>query len=183
MGCLTETARWKRCVPRRLPIYTQASIKSVVFQSRLFKSFSFLALLAVFVSVAASQSDQPAKPEPDLPTVTVTPTPAVPDNATINLHRWGAVTLFHGLPSDRVNAIAEDASGVLWFGTDEGLVRYDGRNVETAPNEAALPSRRILALKLDQHGRGRGAAARESDRGLARNTRPCGQRHGVVIAR
>src|SRR6266508_5348746 len=153
MGCLTETARWKRCVPRRLPIYTQASIKSVVFQSRLFKSFSFLALLAVFVSVAASQSDQPAKPEPDLPTVTVTPTPAVPDNATINLHRWGAVTLFHGLPSDRVNAIAEDASGVLWFGTDEGLVRYDGRNVETAPNEAALPSRRILALKLDHHGR------------------------------
>src|SRR6266508_4637735 len=125
MGCLTETARWKRCVPRRLPIYTQASIKSVVFQSRLFKSFSFLALLAVFVSVAASQSDQPAKPEPDLPTVTVTPTPAVPDNATINLHRWGAVTLFHGLPSDRVNAIAE----------------------------AALPSRRILALKLDHHGR------------------------------
>src|SRR5262245_26068592 len=81
------------------------------------------------------------------------PTPAVPDNATLNLHRWGAVTLFHGLPSDRVNAIAEDASGVLWFGTDNGLVRYDGRNVEAAPNESELPSRRILALKLDHHGR------------------------------
>ena len=62
------------------------------------------------------------------------------------------MTLFHGLPSDRVNAIAEDASGVLWFGTDNGLVRYDGRNVEAAPNEAALPSRRILALKLDHRG-------------------------------
>jgi signal transduction histidine kinase/streptogramin lyase len=123
-----------------------------VFQSRFFKSCSFLALLAVFVSVAASQSDQPAKSEPDLPTVTVTPTPTAADNATLNLHRWGAVTLFHGLPSDRVNAIAEDAGGVLWFGTDNGLVRYDGRNVEAAPNEAALPSRRILALKLDHHG-------------------------------
>src|SRR5262249_13282131 len=74
------------------------------------------------------------------------------DTATLNLHRWGAITLFHGLPSDRVNAIAEDASGVLWFGTDNGLVRYDGRNVEAAPYEAELPSRKILALKLDHRG-------------------------------
>jgi signal transduction histidine kinase/ligand-binding sensor domain-containing protein len=123
-----------------------------VFNLSLIKSLSFLALLAVFVSVAASQSDQPTKPEADLPAVTVTPTPAVVDNTTLNLHRWGAVTLFHGLPSDRVNAIAEDASGVLWFGTDNGLVRYDGGNVEPAPNEEPLPSRRILALKLDHHG-------------------------------
>ncbi|MGH9855879.1 MAG: two-component regulator propeller domain-containing protein, partial [Blastocatellia bacterium] len=123
-----------------------------MFNSSLIKSLSFLALLAVIVSIAASQSEQPTKPEPDLPTATVTPTPAITDNATLNLHRWGAVTLFHGLPSDRVNAIAEDASGVLWFGTDNGLVRYDGRNVEAAPNESALPSRRILALKLDHRG-------------------------------
>ena len=123
-----------------------------MFNSNLLKSLSFLALLTVFVSVAASQSDQMAQSEPEIPSVTPTPTPAIVDNATINLHRWGAVTLFHGLPSDRVNAIAEDAGGVLWFGTDNGLVRYDGRNVEAAPNEAALPSRRILALKFDHRG-------------------------------
>ncbi|HMV86919.1 MAG TPA: two-component regulator propeller domain-containing protein [Blastocatellia bacterium] len=70
----------------------------------------------------------------------------------MNLHRWGAVTLFHGLPSDRVNAIAEDAAGLMWFGTDNGLVRYDGRNVEAVAGETALPSRRILALKLDARG-------------------------------
>jgi len=74
------------------------------------------------------------------------------DDATLNLHRWGAVTLFHGLPSDRVNAIAEDARGQMWFGTDNGLVRYDGRNVESITGEASLPSRRILALKLDARG-------------------------------
>jgi signal transduction histidine kinase/ligand-binding sensor domain-containing protein len=123
-----------------------------VFNSSLIKSISFLALFTIIVSIAASQSDQPAKSETDPPAVTVTPTPTVADNATINLHRWGAVTLFHGLPSDRVNAIAEDGGGVLWFGTDNGLVRYDGRNVEAAPNESALPSRRILALKLDHRG-------------------------------
>lgn len=74
------------------------------------------------------------------------------DAATLNLHRWGAVTLFHGLPSDRVNAVAEDAGGLMWFGTDNGLVRYDGRNVEPIAGETALPSRRILALKLDARG-------------------------------
>jgi ligand-binding sensor domain-containing protein/signal transduction histidine kinase len=76
------------------------------------------------------------------------------DNATRNLHRWGAVTLFHGLPSDRVNAIVEDASGALWFGTDNGLVRYDGRSTELFTGEGAsvLPSARIRALKLDAGG-------------------------------
>ncbi len=128
-----------------------------MFNSSFIKSLSFLALLAVIVSVAVSQSnqqaDQQAKSEPEVPAAAATPAPAIADNATLNLHRWGAVTLFHGLPSDRVNAIAEDASGVLWFGTDNGLVRYDGRNVEAAPKEAALPSRRILALRLDHRGR------------------------------
>jgi signal transduction histidine kinase len=123
-----------------------------VFKSNLIQTLFFLLLLAVFVSVAASQSDQQAQPEPEVPAVTPSPTPAITDSATINLHRWGAVTLFHGLPSDRINAIAEDAVGVLWFGTDNGLVRYDGRNVEAAPSEAALPSRRILALKFDHLG-------------------------------
>ncbi|HEX8720389.1 MAG TPA: two-component regulator propeller domain-containing protein, partial [Pyrinomonadaceae bacterium] len=35
-----------------------------------------------------------------------------------SLHRWGAVTLFHGLPSDQVRAVAQDAEGQMWFGTD-----------------------------------------------------------------
>jgi signal transduction histidine kinase/ligand-binding sensor domain-containing protein len=36
---------------------------------------------------------------------------------------WG---LDDGLPSLRVWAIAEDAAGYLWLGTDDGLVRFDG---------------------------------------------------------
>lgn len=76
----------------------------------------------------------------------------VPDDATLNLHRWGAVTLFHGLPSDRVRAIIEDQSGAIWIGTDNGLVRYDGRNTQAFAQESALPSRRILALAVDARG-------------------------------
>lgn len=121
-----------------------------MFKTPLIKTSSLILLLALAASILASQSQSPSQPAIDPPPAT--PAPAIADNATLNLHRWGAVTLFHGLPSDRVNAIAEDARGLLWFGTDNGLVRYDGRNVESVPGEASLPSRRILALKLDTHG-------------------------------
>ncbi|HEX7177246.1 MAG TPA: two-component regulator propeller domain-containing protein [Pyrinomonadaceae bacterium] len=66
-------------------------------------------------------------------------------------HRWGAVTLFHGLPSDRVRAIAQDAEGHLWFGTDAGLARYDGRRTQTV-TEAGLAAARVLALRADEEG-------------------------------
>jgi signal transduction histidine kinase/ligand-binding sensor domain-containing protein len=68
-----------------------------------------------------------------------------------NLHQWGAVTLFHGLPSDRVRAVAQDLEGVMWFGTDAGLARYDGRRTQTIL-AGGLPAGRVLALKLDQDG-------------------------------
>lgn len=36
----------------------------------------------------------------------------------------------HGLPNDSVTAIAQDTVGWLWFGTDSGLIRYDGVNLK-----------------------------------------------------
>jgi signal transduction histidine kinase/streptogramin lyase len=67
-----------------------------------------------------------------------------------SLHRWGAVTLFHGLPSDRVRAIAQDAEGLMWFGTDGGLARYDGRRTQAVAGEGLAG--KVLALKLDADG-------------------------------
>jgi signal transduction histidine kinase len=61
------------------------------------------------------------------------------------------VTLFHGLPSDRVRAIAQDHEGTMWFGTDAGLARYDGRRTQTV-TDPELPGGRIQALQLDQSG-------------------------------
>ncbi|HKQ08482.1 MAG TPA: two-component regulator propeller domain-containing protein [Blastocatellia bacterium] len=69
-----------------------------------------------------------------------------------SLHQWGAVTLFHGLPSDHVRAIAQDSEGVMWFATDGGLARYDGRRVQKVSDDA-LPSERIRALSFDFDGR------------------------------
>jgi signal transduction histidine kinase/ligand-binding sensor domain-containing protein len=62
------------------------------------------------------------------------------------MHQWGAVTLFHGLPSDHVRAIAQDADGTLWFGTDGGLARFDGRRTQTV---ATTP---VRALARDAAG-------------------------------
>jgi ligand-binding sensor domain-containing protein len=69
----------------------------------------------------------------------------------VSLHQWGAVTLFHGLPSDRVHAIAQDGDGAMWFGTDAGLAKYDGRRTQTITS-AGLPQGRVLALKVDLEG-------------------------------
>ncbi|MGI9056786.1 MAG: ligand-binding sensor domain-containing protein [Pyrinomonadaceae bacterium] len=65
-----------------------------------------------------------------------------------NLHQWGAISSFHGLPSDRVNAVTQTADGILWFGTDKGLARYDGRRVQTVSAEN-LSNLKIFALQTD----------------------------------
>lgn len=68
-----------------------------------------------------------------------------------NLHQWGAVTLFHGLPSDHVNAIAQDPDGAMWFGTDSGLAKYDGRRVQKLATDGPAAAR-VRVLKLDREG-------------------------------
>ena len=69
---------------------------------------------------------------------------------SLNLHKWGAVTLFHGLPSNHVRAITQDKDGTLWFGTDSGLAKYDGRRTQKIL--ANLPSEKVSVLKLEFSG-------------------------------
>lgn len=61
------------------------------------------------------------------------------------------MTLFHGLPSDRVRAIAQGLDGAMWFGTDGGLAKYDGRRTQTIAAEG-LTQKRVLALRVDDDG-------------------------------
>jgi signal transduction histidine kinase/ligand-binding sensor domain-containing protein len=85
------------------------------------------------------------------PTATPSPSPSPSPTPPPNLHQWGAVTSFHGLPSDRTHAIAQTEYGVTWFATDGGLARYDGRRIN-AINDEGLPQGRVLALKVDDVG-------------------------------
>ncbi len=113
----------------------------------------FIILCGFFSLVSTNAQDNP-------PT-----TDAAEDNvpAAQNFHQWGAVSLFHGLPSDKVRAVAQGKDGVMWFGTDNGLAKYDGRRVQ-AVNLPGLNAGKILALKVD----GKGALWIGTDAGAAR---------------
>jgi len=50
-----------------------------------------------------------------------------------------------------VRAIAQTSDGAMWFGTEAGLAKFDGRRTQTI-NDPALPSVRVLALQTDQDG-------------------------------
>ena len=63
--------------------------------------------------------------------------------------------LDEGLPQLNVVAIAQDAQGFLWFGTQEGLARYDGTSMKVfrgSQDPGALSDSFITALDVDPAG-------------------------------
>lgn len=63
-----------------------------------------------------------------------------------------------GLSDNRVQAIAQDSSGIIWIGTTNGLNRYDGIRFETFMPDAQHPETSIhhpgiQDLKVDRAGR------------------------------
>jgi ligand-binding sensor domain-containing protein len=58
-----------------------------------------------------------------------------------------------GLPSNTVRAIAHDASGGTWVGTDWGLCYYDGIEWTVYQTSQGLPENDVRALAFDQTGR------------------------------
>lgn len=62
-----------------------------------------------------------------------------------------------GVPSGTVYAIAQDRNGIMWFGSDEGLVRYDGVDFKVfhhSPDDPnSLPANQTYALYVDRDNR------------------------------
>jgi len=50
--------------------------------------------------------------------------------------RFKHLTIEDGLPQNSVHTMMQDSIGFLWFGTRDGLVRYDGYNLKTFKHEA-----------------------------------------------
>lgn len=61
-----------------------------------------------------------------------------------------------GLPSNSITAIAQDQAGFMWFGTNAGLVRYDGYAFRTfassATDSTTLNDNRVRSLLSDRRG-------------------------------
>lgn len=58
-----------------------------------------------------------------------------------------------GFPSNTVYIVLEDSRGILWIGTDNGLVRWDGSHFKTYTVDDGLPSNAIWMLHEDELGR------------------------------
>ncbi|MBK7631225.1 MAG: hypothetical protein IPJ23_11095 [Ignavibacteriales bacterium] len=66
------------------------------------------------------------------------------------------LTVEDGLSNNDVNTLIQDRTGFIWFGTDDGLNRYDGYNFKVfrnIPNDStSLSDNSIWALMEDSRG-------------------------------
>lgn len=69
-------------------------------------------------------------------------------------YRIDSWTVRDGLPQNSITAIIQTRDGYLWFGTQEGLARYDGRAFEIFDRrQGALPDNTVTTLLEDSSGR------------------------------
>lgn len=61
-------------------------------------------------------------------------------------------TITDGLPSSKVTCSLQDSRGFMWFGTQDGLTRFDGYEFKSFFIEDGLPDNRIEALAEDDSG-------------------------------
>ncbi|MDC8001466.1 histidine kinase [Aequorivita todarodis] len=62
-------------------------------------------------------------------------------------------TTKHGLPTNHIYDIAEDADGFMWFATKQGLVKYDGETFKIFTIKDGLPNNDTWLLEPDLKGR------------------------------
>lgn len=61
-------------------------------------------------------------------------------------------TIHDGLVNDEVFCFAQDTSGVMWIGTDNGLSSFDGKSFSNYHQEDGLAGKSITSLLVDEKG-------------------------------
>ena len=75
---------------------------------------------------------------------------SIPDAAELKIEK--TLTQADGLVSNTVLTVFEDRHGTMWFGTTDGLTRYDGENFRTFTTEDGLVRNTIGLIFEDQQG-------------------------------
>ncbi|MBS1640982.1 MAG: histidine kinase [Bacteroidetes bacterium] len=69
--------------------------------------------------------------------------------------RFEHITTNNGLSNNRIISIHQDANGFMWFGSEDGLNRYDGNNFKTYRHKESdsfsLPGNNIIAINEDRN--------------------------------
>lgn len=65
---------------------------------------------------------------------------------------WKTYTCIHGLADSQVNVIYRDSDGVMWFGTLDGVSRYDGREFVDFTTKDGLASNWVGVIYRDAEG-------------------------------
>jgi hypothetical protein len=73
----------------------------------------------------------------------------------INLYAQQPIryTTKQGLPSNHIYDIQEDVNGFMWFATNRGLVKYDGKTFKTHTIKDGLPNNDTWSLETDWQDR------------------------------
>nr|WP_282189146.1 sensor histidine kinase [Maribellus sp. YY47] len=58
-----------------------------------------------------------------------------------------------GLPTSKIYCVEQDSRGFMWFGTDKGVIRYDGRNFLLFSEDDGLNYNMVVRIKEDVEGR------------------------------
>jgi two-component sensor histidine kinase len=62
-------------------------------------------------------------------------------------------TVADGLPTDKVFCVYQDSEGFIWFGSDAGVIRYDGKEFQNFSMEDGLSGNNVHSIKEDNTGR------------------------------
>lgn len=129
------------------------------------RQLTFFRLLGFFLALTLASCGS-GNPLPAAPKADSTPTslPEVPSRISPNslpeicncVPRFDHLGLEQGLSQNSVHVIFQDSAGFLWFGTEDGLNRYDGYTFKTFKPEPDSPNslsdRWITAMVEDREG-------------------------------
>src|SRR4051812_6050250 len=113
-------------------------------------NFLFFLIFASFLLIFSQTKPKPENPLPPEEEDAETMLTMLLSDKTRNLHQWSTISQFHGLPSERVNAIEQTPDGIMWFATDSGLAKFDGRRVQSVSSEN-FSNKRVLSLKTNHN--------------------------------